>query len=324
MSRHSFFHFHFALGLATVLLLPNAICASENGGSVYPIGAETVMPAVTPPAHATVLVEFSAFYEANELMNASGVSATPEFKVRVAANAIKMVHNWGIPVLGGSLNSNIAVPSAYQNLHIAPGDYSKSALSNVILGVFQVGYEKSALHWYYEGDVYFPGAAYAKSDVVNIGQNNYAVAPVAAFTWLPHGGAWEASSKFQYIVNFRDAATQYRSGNEFMWEYAGMKQVSRLVAIGPNGYLYQQTSDDTQNGLIFENGNRGRDVAVGPEVRIQLPGHCLMVFKYFRDTLVQNKPAGNAFWFEMGVPLRLSRSVPIAANTPHQTAAKGD
>lgn len=324
MSRNRFSCLRIAPILAAALALPAAVHATENAGSVYPIGAETVMPGVTPPGHGTMLVEFSLFYEANELMNSAGDSAAPEFKVRVVANAVKIVHNWDFPVFGGRLNSNIAVPTIYEKLHVSPGDYSKTGIGNVILGLFQVGYQKNSLHWYYEGDVYLPGAPYTKGDVVNTGQHNYAAAPVAAFTYLPHGGEWEVSSKYQYIVNFNDTVTNYRSGNEFTWEYVAMKEVSRNVAIGANGYLYQQTTNDELNGAISGGGNRGRDLTVGPEVRVNLAGHCLVIFKYFRDTLVENKPEGNAFWFEMGVPLHLGRTVPAVARSVHQGNSKGD
>lgn len=323
MSGHPVSCLRIAPILAAALMLPAAVQATENAGSVYPIGAETVMPGVTPPGHGTMLIEFSAFCEANELMNSAGASATPEFKVRVMANAFKIVHNWDFPVLGGKFNSNIAVPTVYQELHVAPGDYGKTGIGNVILGLFQIGYQKNSLYWYYEGDVYLPGAPYTKGDVLNIGQNNYAAAPVAAFTYLPHGGEWEVSSKYQYIVNFHDTVTHYRSGNEFTWEYVAMKDVSHKVAVGVNGYLYQQTTDDEQNGATFGSGNRGRDLAVGPEVRVHA-GHCIVVFKYFRGTLVENKPAGNAFWFEMGIPLHLGRTVPAAASSVHQGNSKGD
>lgn len=309
--------------LAAALMLPAAVQATENACSVYPIGAETVMPGVTPAGHGTMLVEFSLFYEANELTNSAGASAAPEFKVRVMANAIKLVHNWDLPVLGGKFNSNIAVPAVYEKLHVAPGDYTQSGLGNVILGLFQIGYQKGSMHWYYEGDIYLPGSPYTKGAALNTGQNNYAAAPVAAFTYLPHGGEWEVSSKYEYIVNFHDTATHYRSGNEFTWEYVAMKEVSRDVAMGVNGYLYQQTTNDEQNGAIFGGGNQGRDLAVGPEVRVHA-GHCIAVFKYFRDTLVENKPAGNAFWFEMAVPLHLGRTIPAAASSVHQGNSKGD
>jgi hypothetical protein len=282
--------------------------ATENGASVYPVGVETVKPGMTPPPNGTMLFEFTAFYSANQMNNSAGQSAAPEFKVRVFANAFKLLHNWDVPVLGGRLNSNIAVPTIYQQLHIAPGDFAKSGLTNIDIGVFQVGYNTGSLHWFYEGDVFLPGAAYNKTDILNIGQHNYATGPVAGFTYLPHRGAWEASSKLLYLVNFHDPNTHYRGGNEFVWEYDGMREISRRAAVGVNGYFYRQTTDDFQNGLRVGDGNRGRDLAVGPEVRIHFGHHSGLAVKYIRDTLVENKPQGNAFWFQLAVPLSLGRS----------------
>jgi hypothetical protein len=313
-----------ALSLAGTFLLPATLRATENSASVYPVGVETVMPGMIPPDHGTMLFEFSTFYEADELNNSTGSSASPEFKLRVLANAFKLVHNWGFPLLGGKVNSNIAVPALYEELHIPSACSSKNGIGNVTLGLFEVGYQRNALHWYYEGDVYLPGAAYAKSDVLNIGQHNYAVAPVAAFTWLPRQGAWEVSSKYEYIVNFRDAATNYRSGNEFTWEYVAMKQVSHRAALGLNGYLYQQTTGDVESGAIVGDGNLGRDLALGPEVRISPLGQSAIVFKYFRDTMVENKPAGNAFWFQMGLPLHLGRSVSSVSNRADHSTSQGE
>jgi len=295
------------------LLLPIAARATENGACVYPVGVETVMPGMTPPPHATMLFEFTAFYTANQIDNSAGQSAAPEFKVRVLANAFRLMHNWNVPILGGKLNSNIAVPEIYQQLHIAPGDFSKSGLSNVDIGVFQVGYAAGSLHWFYEGDLFLPGAPHVKTDILNIGQNNYGTGPVAGFTWLPHHGEGEVSSKFLYLVNFHDTATHYRGGNEFMWEYDSMKEVTPRMAVGINGYLYQQTTNDLLNGLPVTAlngapvsvGYRGRDLTVGPEVRIHFGKHSALAVKYLRDTLVENKPRGNAFWFQLGVPLSL-------------------
>ena len=65
--------------LAT-LLLAAAANATENGGSVYPVGVETVKPGLTPPPNGSVIFEFTAFYSANQTNNSAGLSAAPEFK----------------------------------------------------------------------------------------------------------------------------------------------------------------------------------------------------------------------------------------------------
>ena len=48
----------------------------------------------------------------------------------------------------------------------------------------------------------------------------------------------EISSKFQYIVNYNDDATHYRSGSEFVWEYDGMQNVTKRLPLGFNVCCY--------------------------------------------------------------------------------------
>jgi len=72
---------------------------------------------------------------------------------------------------------------------------------------------------------------------------------------------------------------------------------------GFNGYFYQQTTNDDLKGVVFQDGFRGRDLAVGPQLRFPLGKHGGFAFKYYRDTLVQNKPRGNAFWFQLSVTI---------------------
>jgi len=119
---------------------------------------------------------------------------------------------------------------------------------------------------------------------------------------MPNHGKTEISSKFQVDHNLTNRSTHYQTGNEFIWEYNAMHSVTKKVALGVNGYYLQQLSDDKQNGQVFEDGHRGRNLAIGPDVRLSV-GHAVLMFKYFRDTLTQNRPKGNEFWFQFGLPL---------------------
>jgi hypothetical protein len=297
----------FAVCFTAEMLFSPAAHATENGSSVYPVGAETVLQGMMPPPKTTGLFTFHTVYTANELDNSVGQSAVSEFKVRVFVNAAKFERNWGVPVLGGMLESTVGIPFVYQELHVAPGKYDKFGLGNVLFAPLGVAYNKGNWHWFYQGDVFFPGAPYTSSDVLNIGQHNFAAGPVGAFTYLAPKAAWEVSSKVDYIVNFKDGATSYRGGNELTWEYTAMKAVSKKASVGVNGYLYQQTTDDQLNGAAVAGGNRGRDLAIGPQARIFFGTHSAFAFKYYRDTLVQNKPRGNAFWFQLGIPLNFGK-----------------
>jgi hypothetical protein len=309
--------FRIALSIASICLSVSPLLGTEGGGSVYPVGVETVLPGMTPPPGVTLFEEFNTTYQAGRLLGPQGESRVPGFKLGVYAFAPKFVHNWGVHVLGGDLVSAFALPLIAEHLELPTFTGTKTGFSNPELGVAYVAYDHRAWHWWYGLDVYTPGFGYHKGDAINIGQHNFATVPVAAFTYLPDRGKAEVSSRFQYIVNYNDPATHYRSGDEFTWEYVGMINITKKLAVGANGYLYQQATNDWQDGSPVAGGNRGRDFAVGPEVRCHF-GHVVLIAKYQRDTLVQNRPEGNALWIEFAVPIsrgqpkqeaqRLSRS----------------
>jgi hypothetical protein len=287
------------LGLTIVAV--SASSASEGSASVYPAGVETIMPGRLPGAGETMFLQFNNFYQANELAGGDGRALLPGFHLRAAAAAFKVVHNWDVHLLGGTLVSSAAVPAVYLHVDAPFGRGDKAGFGNPDLETV-IAYKTGALHWWYGVEVYTPGFSYQKNALVNIGQHNYATAPAAAFTYLPNHGRTEVSSKFQYIVNFMDDATQYRSGGEFVWEYAGMQNVTKRLALGFNGYLYQQATNDTQNGLSYADGNRGRNFAFGPEIRYHF-SHYSMILKYEKDFLTENRPVGNALWLQIGVPI---------------------
>lgn len=301
------FLFRLAICIAFISLTPTWMTGTENSGCVYPIGAETVMPGLTPAPGQTVFAEFNTTYQASGFLDGQGHSVVPGFELSIYAFAPKFSHNWGVHLLGGDLVSWGAFPFANAMERTPAGRYSSTGISNPILGVADIAYNRGNWHWWYGLDVETPAPVFHKGGPINIGQHNFATAPSGAFTYLPHHGRTEISSRAQYIVNYTDPATHYHSGNELLWEYVAMQNLSKKMAVGANGYFYQQTTSDRLLGVIYAGGNRGRDLAIGPEVHYQL-GPMVLIAKYFRDTLVQNRPCGHAFWIELALPLSHGRA----------------
>jgi len=198
---------------------------------------------------------FNNFYASNSTVASRGETLVPGFHPRVSAVAFKLAHNWGVKLFGGALVSSLAVPVVDIHFGAPFGTQHKIGVSNPAPETL-VAYKIGSLHWWYGVEVFTPGFSSKKTDLVNIGQHNYAAAPSAAFSYLPNHGTTERSSKFQYIVNYRNDATQYRSGDELVWEYAAMRNVSRALAIGGNGDFYPQTANDLRNGSIYLDGDR--------------------------------------------------------------------
>ena len=278
-----------------------AAYATENDCSIYPICVETVMPGALPDAGQSVFLEYTDFYRASALADGKGRNVVPGFHLAVNAFALRIMHNWGVHALGGTLVSSVALPFLDMQLEGPFGKDHQTGLGNTDLGLY-VAYGKGPWHWWYGLDGSLPGPEYNKSDLLHVGQHNLATALSGAISYLPGHAQTEISSKFEYIRNFTDPATFYRSGDEFIWEYAAMRNVAGKLALGLNGYFYRQVTDDLENRYIVDNGNRGQTVALGPQVRYAL-GRAALILKYQREMLVENRAVGNSLWFEIGVPV---------------------
>jgi len=207
------------------------------------------MPGVTPPDTAPCSSSSRSF-TSQRVDELRGGQRSSEFKVRVVANAVKICHNWDLSRFCGRLNSNIAVPTIYEKLHVSPGDYSKTGIEERDSRIVPGRLPEESLHWYYEGDVYLPGAPYTKGDVVIPDSTDYAAGAGARLHSSAARRRVGVSSKYQYIVNFNDTVTNYRSGNEFTWEVRGHERACRARGHRRDGYLYQQTTNDELNGAI--------------------------------------------------------------------------
>jgi hypothetical protein len=304
----------FLLLLAVLLAIAcGTSSATENGGSVWPVGAESYATAAgVPHAGETMFYEYTAFYFANAFVDGKGSSEVPEFKLRVFCVAGKLSHNWGVRTPLGEMSSYIAVPNAYEQVSVAGVKNTKDDLSNINIVPLTFFNHKGIAHWYYEFEFESLGTGYQKGAPLNVGEHNVAYTTATAFTLTPHKGAQNIMARFDYVLNDADHATHYHSGNEFFTQFDAQQEIaSHKASIGVSGYYYQQTTNDSLNGAAVSSlnvdgsanvGNRGRVLSLGPQVTFPWGHHGALVVKWDHDMLVQNKPRGNGLWFQFGVP----------------------
>ena len=128
---------------ALFLALSGSLTATENGGTVYPTGAETVAPGLTPGAGQTELYEFTAFYQASKLMDSHGRNVAPGFHLGIEAAAVKISHNWGRNLLGGSLVTAGAIPLTFFGRRM--NDFTRSVSSTAYSIVWRTYAPQSTL-----------------------------------------------------------------------------------------------------------------------------------------------------------------------------------
>jgi len=118
-------------------------------------------------------------------------TAAPWFRVfhlRVSAVALKLIHNWGVHVLGGTLVTTAALAACRSS----PQRPVRSAKQNWFFKtrIWKPWFPTTtgSLPLVVRGGGFTPGFSYNKADLVNIGQHNYATAPSGRV--FLHASSW--------------------------------------------------------------------------------------------------------------------------------------
>jgi hypothetical protein len=282
------------MAVAAAVLLAGVAQASEFGQSVYPHGNENFMSGALPPPGVYGMV-FGESYSADRLNDKDGNDLkVPGFKVRANAVAPRIVWVPGTKVLGGDLVVHTIVPLVDLEVSTPAGTTSKSGLADIVVGV-GVGHHHSAnLHSVAAIDVVLPTGRYDKNDgPANIGKNHSAIEPVYALSYIDPNG-FNGDVKLGYIINQRNGDTDYKSGDEFHFDYAAGWGMGNGWTVGVGGYYRQQVTDDKRGGVTVDYAkSAGR--AIGPNVKYDSGKGWFVTAKWQKESGVKNGAQGDAF-----------------------------
>ncbi|AUT61821.1 SphA family protein [Paraburkholderia terrae] len=292
-------------------LLSGGANATENGGTNYPIGVNTITPGVQPPP-GTYGYLYLAAYESTSLKDNSGnaVGNVSNFSLHAQAAAVRVAHVWrGLSLLGATIETRANIPfcniDIHFDAHTPHGDVYKSShaagLSDIVFAPVMLGWHNGDLHQVAGLEFFLPTGSYDVNRLANPGRHYYSIEPTYALTWFPTQRV-ELSARALYEFNTINNATDYRSGQEFIVDYNAAFKLTQAWQIGVSGYYYRQMTDDMQHGQVVNgNGNRGQVLGVGPFIGY-MTRKIAVAFKYQRETLVRNRPEGNRFWLQVYMP----------------------
>ena len=278
------------------------VYATEGGGNAYPLGAEDFMSgAVPPPGY--YFINYFLYYSADELNNKDGDNVDNDFDLDVVANTFRFIYITKQKIFGGFWGVHMFVPIVYQDVSLFGTSDDKAGLGDIIVDPFILSWHFKNWHLATGVDIYMPTGSYDKKDLANIGRNYWTFEPIFAFTYLSDGG-FEVSSKFMYDINTENNDKDYKSGQEFHFDYAVGYKVSNWN-LGVAGYYYKQITNDEINGekvpsvapLGFDEGFKGQTFAVGPAVKYNYK-NMSFTLKYLWETAVEHRPEGSDLWFK--------------------------
>ena len=285
--------------LIGIALLGSVASATENGGSSYPMGAESYLTGAMPPPGLYTLA-FLNHYNADELKDDAGNTVPVSFRVRANAFAPRFVWVTNNTLFGGQVAHAIIVPLVDLDVSVAGNRERKRSLGDIIVTALALGYHHSdKLHSVAALDIITPTGSYDSKRLANLGRNYWAIQPLYTVSYVNSRGLnWDV--KLMYDFSFKNKDTDYRSGQEAHMDYSLGFSVAPNWVMGIGGYGYWQTSGDKLHGVDI--GNKGRSFAIGPSVKYDNGKGFFITAKFQKETNVRNRAEGEAFWVKATVP----------------------
>lgn len=279
----------------------SAALASEGGGSLYPNGAEGPLAGALPPPGIYGMV-YAQHYHAGRVNDADGRNLNlPGFGVTADVVAPRLAWVTGARVLGGDLVVHTIVPLVTLKASSAGQTQRKTGIGDITVGA-GLGYHHSQnLHSVVALDTYWPTGGYTKGDLANIGRNYGAIEPVYALSYANSSG-WNGDLKAGWIFNLRNTATDYRSGQEFHFDYALGWAFGNGLSLGLGGYYWKQMTADRQAGARLA-GSKGETLAVGPTLKYDGGKGWFLALKWQKEVRSYNRAQGDALWLKAVFPL---------------------
>ena len=300
---------------AAMMLASAGAIATEGGGNSYPMGVETHYNGVMLPEGLHSFAYY-AHYEASRSKDNAG-NDNPRlayFRLRSDVVAGRLSYVWpGVRLFGATVETRVVQAVASVNLSLGisrppaagPLDRSgsRTGLADTALSPIILGWHSPAYHQTAGIDSHLKTGTYDIAEPVNTGRNYYQLAPFYALTWFPLAGI-DVNAKFRYAINSRNKATNYRSGDEASIEFGTGYRMTPVIAVGVSGYVYHQTTNDTQNGVAVNgNGNRGRVNVLGPYLIVSPNPRWSVIAKLQTDLDARNRPQGTRLWVQARIPL---------------------
>jgi hypothetical protein len=304
---------HCARGLAAgasllcALALPSIAQATENGATITPFGVLDFSAGMLPPATPVGTVGFRAgYYSANVQRDDNGNDENNDFDLTVKSYALAYIKMTEAELFNASVGFGAVLPviDIDGSLTVStPGGDIDIAGDDFALGDMQ--FLPIMLQWNAPPNFFInaslqiqaPTGHYDVDNAFNAGVNHWTIAPMVGMTYISDSG-FEISSRIQLSFNTENPDTDYRSGVEYLQEFAVGQHVGSWT-LGVGGYAYQQLTDDSGSGAT--DANRGRVFALGPAISFFEPGKPVVSVHAYKEFGAENRAEGYNVAVRVGV-----------------------
>lgn len=309
-----------ATGIAAAIAAATPAQATEGGASLYLLGSGGPGVAEMPP--------LEGVYFDNMIWVYSGeASASRQFVVGgnvVAGLDATIVADFAtalwVPstnVLGGTLAVGGILPVGAPMVDVNAiltgplgNQFSASRRdSDIIVGdpvaTAALGWKAGKAHIQASTLVNIPVGHYRENQLANLSFHRWIIDGSLAVTWKDEASGWDLSSKAGVTFNGNNDFTDYDSGNEFHWEAAVGKSLSKSFSAGLQGYWLKQLSGDSGAGARL-GPFKGEVFGVGATAAwntVLGRSPATIRGRFMKEFDATNRLEGESYWLELSLPL---------------------
>ncbi|MBX5163227.1 MULTISPECIES: transporter [unclassified Rhizobium] len=301
---------------------------AEGGAGFYLLGSKGAAAAITPPPG--VYFQNDIYYYSGDLGGGKALPTGGRLAVGVEGKAAIEIPTmiWILPedVAGGHLGLSATLPLGWKNTEAdvtLSGPRGGTATGSVSDSVFTVGdplvsaflgWEAGNFHWQLGTMINIPIGDYQEGEISNIAFHHWGADVFAAGTWLDPSTGLDLSGVVGMTFNAENPATDYRTGNEFHFEWAAVQHFNEQLDAGLVGYYYDQVTGDSGDGATSD--FKGRVAAIGATIGWTFKAGELPIssrLKYFHEFASENRAEGDALFLTIAIPLSITKPMNIAA-----------
>jgi hypothetical protein len=304
-----------------IALVPLTAKGAEGGAGFYLLGSKGPAAAIMPPPG--VFFSNDVYIYSGDLGGGKALPTGGKLAVGVDGAAAIDIPTvlWVLPeeVLGGRVGLSATIPFGWKNTEadvtiagplggVASGSVSDSVFTvgDPVVGGM-LGWEAGNFHWQTGLLVNVPIGDYQEGEISNIAFHHWGADVSASMTWLDPTIGLDLSASVGMTFNAENPSTDYRTGNEFHFEWAAVQHFDEQFDAGLVGYYYQQMSGDSGDGATSD--FEGRVAAIGATIGYTFKAGDVPVstrLKFFHEFATENRATGNAVIATLSIPLAIT------------------
>lgn len=292
--------------------------AEEGGSGQYLPGAFSSAVDLSPNlpgfALATDFLFYSGDFSASRDLPVAG-RLVAGLDAHVYLYDVAMAYTFDPKVLGAHYTLGICLPYIWMNAqaNASAGNLSRkitdstNGISDLVLVPIGLNWTFGEVQLNFQSIVYAPTGSYDVGRLANAGKNHWLFDQTLGASYMSQKTGTELSAFFGYAISTENNATQYRNGDIIhlegvLQQYLPLGSKTTLLAIGVNGFFYQQVTGDSGSGATL-GPFKGRTAGVGPIlsfVNIRGKSALSVQLKWLPELDTERRLRGDWFWISAG------------------------